>query len=166
MALVYDCVDSTGSNEHALAPNIPKHFIYCNGMYKQHCNAKKNFYSRSAVDSFVMTAKRNPRLFWRHLPSSRSTPQLPSAGDPSECTRLFSGLFNKHAADEAPALPPGEHHDEPDVVLNEHVTKDDLCVVLRALRPACSSGADGAPADTLQCRSYGGHAAAAKTASM
>jgi hypothetical protein len=28
MALVDDCVDSTGSNAHALAPTIPKHFVY------------------------------------------------------------------------------------------------------------------------------------------
>jgi Reverse transcriptase (RNA-dependent DNA polymerase) len=115
--------------------------------YKKHCHAKKKLYSRSAVDSIVLTAKRNPRMFWRHMPSSRSTPQLPSAGDPTECTRFFSGLFNKHAADEAPALPPGGQHDEPDLVLNEHVTEHEVGVVLRALRTACSSGTDGVPAE-------------------
>jgi hypothetical protein len=52
--------------------------------------------------------------------------------------RYFPGLFNKHVADEAPALPPGGQHDEPDLVLNEHVTEDEVCVVLKALRSACT----------------------------
>jgi hypothetical protein len=37
-------------------------------------------------------------------------------------------------------------HDEPGLVLNEHVTEhDEVCAVLRALCIACCSGADGAP---------------------
>ena len=115
--------------------------------YKKHCQAKKKQYSTSAVDTIVHTAKRNPRLFWRHLPSSRSTPQLPSAGDPAECTQFFSGLFNRHAAADTPVLPPGGQHDEPDLVLNEHVTEHEVGVVLRALRTGCSSGTDGVPAE-------------------
>jgi hypothetical protein len=41
------------------------------------------------------------------------------------------------AADEAPALPPGGHHDDPDLVLNEHVTEDEVCVVSKALFALC-----------------------------
>jgi hypothetical protein len=73
------------------------------------------------------------------MPSARSAPQLPSAGDPSECTQFFSGLFNKLVADEAPALPPGGQHDDPELVWNEHVTEDKVCVMLRAWRSSCSS---------------------------
>lgn len=115
--------------------------------YKQHCQANKKRYSRSAVDTIVHTARRNPRLFWRHLPSLRSAPQLPCAGDPTECTQFFSGLFNKHGADEPPALPPGGQLDEPHLVLNEHIAEHEVGAVLRALRTGCSSGTDGVPAE-------------------
>jgi hypothetical protein len=102
--------------------------------YKQHCQAKKKQYSRSAVDGIVHASKRNPRAFWRHLPSVRSTQQGPSAGDPTECTQFFTGLFNKQDSGAAPVVPPGGQLDEQDMVLNEHVTEHEVGVVLRALR--------------------------------
>jgi hypothetical protein len=86
-----------------LLPPTRSTLLTCDG-HKRHCQAKKKRCPRFAVDSIVRSAERNPQLFWRHMPGSRSAPQtLSSGGDPSECTRLSGGSFNKHAAD-APAL--------------------------------------------------------------
>ena len=89
--------------------------------YKKYCQAKKKQYSiLSAVDTIIHTAKRNPWLFWRQLPSSRTTPRLvPSAGDPTELYAIFPGLFNRHAAADT----------------------------LRALHTGSSSGTVGVPAE-------------------
>jgi hypothetical protein len=75
-----------------------------------------------------MTAKRNPRCFWRQMPSARSASQLPSAGDPSECTRFFLGLCNMLLMRHRLYPWKGKQHDDPDLVLNEHVTEDEVCM--------------------------------------
>jgi hypothetical protein len=68
-----------------------------------------------------------------------------------ECTQFFSGLFSKHDVDEAPALPPGGHLDEPNFgVLNDHVTEHKVGAVLRTLCIVCSSGTNGVPAENFK----------------
>jgi hypothetical protein len=39
---VHHCVDSTGSSAHALAPTIPKHFVYCDGTNSTAMQSKKS----------------------------------------------------------------------------------------------------------------------------
>jgi hypothetical protein len=121
-------------------------------IYKHRCQLKKRQYSREAVATIVHEAKRDPRKFWSHVRwAGGSAQQLPSAGDPAECTQFFSGLFNKLDVDAAPVPPPGEPVEESDMVLNVAVTEQEVSAVLTVLRSGCSSGSDGVPAEFFKC---------------
>lgn len=119
--------------------------------YKQRCQAKKRQHSQSAVSTIVQDAKHNPRMFWRRMPGTRSKQQVPSAGDPAECTQFFSGLFKKLDGEGVPVLPPGGPVDDHGMLLNEQITEQEVGVVLAALRTGCSSGSDGVPAEFFKC---------------
>ena len=120
-------------------------------IYKQRCQLKKRQYASDAVAAIVRDAKRDPRMFWRHLKRVSVAQQVPSAGDPQECTQFFSGLFNKRDADADPVPPPGQPIEEPDMVLNVAVSEQEVTEVLAGLRSGCSSGSDGVPAEFFRC---------------
>ena len=99
----------------------------------------------------MQEAKRDPRMFWRHMPRAGVSQHVPSPGDPAECTQIFSGLFNKHGLGAEPVPPPGEPGEEPGMALNVAVTEQEVNEVLAALRSGCSSGTDGVPAEFFKC---------------
>jgi hypothetical protein len=95
-------------------------------------------------------------MFWRYLPSTHLAQQLPSAGDPVECTQFFSGLFNKQDGDmHVPVQPPGEPVEEQGMVRNGFISEQEVSIVLAAVRTGCSSGSDGVPAEFSSVLSNG-----------